>query len=308
MTNDAYRILSDEDVRGLPMGVAVGKMEDAFREMAAGNLNAPPRFRVAGDGGDLVFTAGSAAGSENVLGFRVYDTFPTTSTSADQKQIVVVYGNGDGRLKGLVIGRLLGATRTGAIGGVAIKHLSRPDSKVLGVIGTGYQAVTQVKAAFAVRDIELVRVYNRTRGKAEAFAAAVAKEQGVGVQVVDSAREAVRGADILLCVTNSATPVIESDWLKPGVHVNNVGPKLVARHELPLDIGGVCEVVVCDSIQQAAGYGEPFYLPPETFVGLDQIVAGAAAGRPSPEARTLFVSVGLAGTEVILANALLDRE
>ncbi|MFZ0544973.1 MAG: hypothetical protein WAM60_06025, partial [Candidatus Promineifilaceae bacterium] len=71
-------------------------------------------------------------------------------------------------------------------------------------------------------------------------------------------------------------------------------------------VADICDLVVCDSIQQAEGYGEPFYLPPETFTRLDDIVAGKAAGRLSSETRTLFVSVGLAGTEVILANALFD--
>jgi ornithine cyclodeaminase len=304
MNEHDYKILTDEDVRRLPMGMAIDAMEAAFREMAAGTLIAPPRFRVDGGAGSLVFTAGAATGTEKVIGFRVYDTFPKTSTSADQKQVVAVYSNEDGRFKGLVIGRLLGSMRTGGIGGVAIKRLSWPDSKVLGVIGAGYQTVTQVKAAFAVRDIKLARFYNRTRAKAEALAAAVAKEHHVAVQVMDTAREAVAGADILLTVTSSPTPVIESGWLEPGVHVNNIGPKLRSAHELPLDIGGVCDLVVCDSIQQAAGYGEPFYLPPDAFTSLDQIVVGQAAGRPSPEARTLFVSVGLAGTEVLLANAL----
>lgn len=304
MNEQNYHILTDEDVRQLPMETAVEVMEGAFREMAAGNLVAPPRFRVEGSKGDLVFTAGSTSGEEKVIGFRVYDTFPGTSTSAEQKQVVVVYSNEDARLKGLVIGRLLGSMRTGGIGGVAIKHLSRPESKVLGVVGAGYQTVTQVKAAFAVRDIERVQLYNRTRSRAEDFAEDIAAEHKVPVEVVDTAREAVEGADILLTVTSSHTPVIESAWLEPGVHINNIGPKLLSAHEMPLDIGEVCDLVVCDSIQQAAGFGEPFYLPPDTFTALDQIVVGKATGRPSPEARTLFVSVGLAGTEVILANAL----
>jgi ornithine cyclodeaminase len=306
MDKKDYLILTDDDVSEMPMAFAVQKMEDAFREMAAGNLNAPPRFHVAGNNGELIFTAGSSTGEENVIGFRVYDTFPGSLSTPYQNQVVVVYRNGDGYFKGLVIGRLLGSMRTGGIGGVAIKHLSRPDSKVLGVIGTGYQAVTQVKAAFAVRDIELVRFYNRTRSKAEEFAAGVAEDHNVVVQVVDSAREAVAGADILLTVTDSGTPVIESVWLEPGMHVNNIGPKMAVRHEMPVDIVNVCDLVVCDSIHQVEEYGADFFLSPENFVALDQIIVGNVAGRPSAEAITLFVSVGLAGTEVVLANGLFN--
>ncbi|MFZ0546063.1 MAG: hypothetical protein WAM60_11525, partial [Candidatus Promineifilaceae bacterium] len=207
MIRPDYQILTDDDVRQMPMAFAVQKMEDAFRELAAGNLNAPPRFHVEGSKGSLIFTAGSVTGAENVIGFRVYDNFPGSLSTPHQKQVVVVYSNTNGEFKGLVIGRLLGSMRTGGIGGVAIKHLSRPDSKVLGVIGTGYQTHTQVKAAFAVRDIERVQMYNRTKSKAEAYAAEVAAEYDVPIEVMDSAESAVRGADILLTVTNSKTPV-----------------------------------------------------------------------------------------------------
>jgi ornithine cyclodeaminase len=123
---------------------------------------------------------------------------------------------------------------------------------------------------------------------------------------VESAREAVAGADIVICDTNSGTPVIESGWLEPGVHVNNIGPKLASRHELPPDVADVCDLIVTDSLAQVEGYGQPFYLPPFTMTSLDQIVVGNAPGRLSAGARTLFCSVGLAGTEVVLANALIE--
>jgi ornithine cyclodeaminase len=302
-----YVVLTDEHVREwLPMAVAVEKMEDAFREMAAGTLAAPPRFRVEGGEGDLVFTAGAATGPEGVIGFRVYDTFPERATSAEQKQLVAVYDVQDGRFKGVIIGRLLGSMRTGGIGGVAVKHLSRPDSKILGVIGTGYQARTQVMAALAVREIEQVQLYNRTKARAEQFAAWVEETHDTAVRVVESAREAVAGADIVICATNSGTPVIESGWLEPGVHVNNIGPKLAGRHELPTDVADVCDLIVTDSPAQVEGYRQPFYLPPLIMTSLDQIVVGDAPGRVLAGARTLFCSVGLAGTEVVLANALIE--
>lgn len=287
------------------MASAVAKMEDAFREMADGTLVAPPRFRVEADSGGLVFTAG-AANQEQVIGFRVYGTFPRPAGVDEQDQLVVVYDTGDGSLKGLVIGRLLGATRTGAIGGVAIKHLARPDAAVLAIIGVGYQARTQAAVAVAVRNFREVRLFSRSRAKAEQMAVEIGHKTRAQVWVMPSAQAAVEGADVVIGATTSPRPVLESNWLRPGVHVTTIGPQFADAHEMPLDIADRCRVIATDSLAQVTGYGRPFFISDlERLTGLDQIVSGQAPGRTSPDDITLFCSVGLAGTEVVLANYLL---
>ena len=164
---NSYLVLTDADVtEHLTMPVAVEKMEDAFRELAAGTLVAPPRFRVEAPKGALVFTAGAATGAEQAIGFRVYDTFPS-SASTDQTQLVAVFDSETGWFKGVVIGGAIGAMRTGAIGGVAVKHMARPDARVLAVVGAGLQARTQLRAAMAVRTFEQVFITSRTRSSAE---------------------------------------------------------------------------------------------------------------------------------------------
>jgi ornithine cyclodeaminase len=100
--------------------------------------------------------------------------------------------------------------------------------------------------------------------------------------------------------------VLETAWLKPGAHVNSVGPKFTGAHEMPLDIVEVCQVIATDSLAQATAYAKPFFIEDlDRVAGLDQIVAGRINGRRSENDITLFCSVGLAGTEVVLANELL---
>jgi alanine dehydrogenase len=304
----SYHILTDDDVRRLlPMPDAVRAMETAFREMANGSLVAPSRFRVESPDVALVFTAGAATAYEKVIGFRVYDILPSDSV-ADPVQMIAVYDSETGAFKGVIFGRLAGSMRTGAIDGVAIDHLARSDASTLAVIGAGYQARTQLAACMTVRAFNRVTLYSRTATRAEAFCREIADQHGVPCEIAGSAHEAVRGADVVVCATNSRVPVLETTWIEPGMHITTIGPKTVDAHELPLDIAGVCDIITTDSLAQVRAYDPPFYIgETEKIVGLDQIVAGHASGRESPEDITLFCSVGLAGTEVVLANRVFQR-
>jgi ornithine cyclodeaminase len=312
-----YRILTDEDVsRALTMRQVIAKIEDALREKAKGTLVSPPRFEVKGGKGELVFTAGAATGNEKVVGFRVYPAFPGSST--DEDQLVAVFDGDSGAFKGAIIGGLIGAMRTGAIGGVAAKHMSRPDSKVLGIIGSGFQAKTQLEAAAAVRQFEAVRVFSPNAEHRQAFAKQMGEKLSLNIQPVALAEEAVSTADVIICATSSIRPALKSRWLKPGTHVTTIGPKWKLAHEIEMDLAKRAQVIATDSLAQAKAYRRralffdlPFFLSGtpemERLVELSDIVAGNKPGRTSPEDFTLFCSVGLAGTEVVVANEALRR-
>lgn len=299
-----YAVLADEDVdRHLSMDVAIGKMRDALLESAQGTLLAPPRFRLETPAGSLVFTAGAATGAEHAIGFRVYDTF---GSGTARPQLVAVFDAVDGELRGVVIGHRIGVLRTAALGGVALDCLARADASTLGVIGAGPQAREQVRAAACIRDLREVRVHGRTASRAEALCADLERELGVPMLPVASAREAVEPADLVICATNSAEPVLDADWVAAGAHVTTIGPKLRGAHELPVELADRAACIVCDSPAQARAYA--FFLGDDVaLVGLDQLVSGSASGRNSAHEITLFCSVGLAGTEVVLAAELLRR-
>lgn len=306
----AYQIITDEDVLNiLTMTDVIQKIEIAMREKADGTLVAPPRFRVEAEKGALVFTAGAATQHEQVIGFRVYDTFPHAAN--DWSQLVVVFDSENGAFKGIVIGSAVGRLRTGAIGGVAVKMMSRPDSKVIGVIGAGVHARTQLEGAVAVRDIEKVLVYSRTPANREGYADEMSQKLGINVEAVDSAEKAVRLADIVLCATKSPSPVIQSTWLKSGTHINTVGPKYLDAHEMDIEVAEKSTLIVTDSMAQVEGFGSTFFLENtphlSRMVELSDLVVGKHSGRTSPDDITLFCSVGLAGTEVVVANEALHR-
>ena len=300
-----YHILTDEHVHKLvTMRDAVTVMQAVFRTMANDKLVAPPRFRLDAPlgNGALVFTAGA---TPQALGFRVYDTFPSPS-GTEQVQLVAVFDGNTGNFRGAIVGSAIGAMRTAAIGGVAIDQMARQDAQTLVIIGAGFQARQQVQAALAVRDFEQVILYSRTRSSAEKLQTFIKRRFTVACEVVDSAEIATRQADVLICATNSRHPVFETAWIKAGTHISSIGPKARAGHELPDDIDTICTSVATDSLAQLNGY-DHFLQGRVTIVGLDQIVAGKQIGRITDNAITLFCSVGLAGTEVMLADLVLQK-
>jgi ornithine cyclodeaminase len=293
------RLLFDEEVRGhLTPTLAVEAARAALIDAYQGRLESPPRIHATVGRGALVFTAGGYA--EGACGVRVYQT---GQAAADQ---AVLVWDGDGRLSGCIVGVELGSMRTGALGAAATGALARTDAQIVSVIGSGRQAWAQLWALTAVRQIVEVRVYSPTEGHRRAFAERAAGELGMNATPVPSAQQAVVGADIVILATRSEQPVISSAWVTAGAHVNTVGPKMLSAHETPPDLAADAAVLVSDSPGQAAAYGEPFFTSRE-LTHLGAVLCNDTPGRTSDADITMYASTGLAGSEVVVANALLNR-
>lgn len=306
------RFLTDADIDPrADMPLAIEAIEHALAARRAGTFVAPPRHHVAlGAAGELVFTVGGVVGDGGgAFGFRAYETFP--GVGPGRAQVVAAWDTATSDLAGVVVGNTLGALRTGAIGGVAIRHMARADAPIAAVIGAGEQARTQLIAAAAVRTLREVRVFSRAEDGRRRFARDMAAALGIPVRVVASARAAVEGATLVLCATTSTAPVLEAAWLEQGTHVNTVGPKVQGGHELGVDVAARAAVIATDSPAQARAYGKPFFLDGTPHMArmadLADIAGGVVAGRLDEAATSLFCSTGLAGTEVLVAQALLAR-
>ena len=291
-------VLFDRDVRaGLDAESAVRAARRAVTDSYRGLLSAPPRLHSGLGENGLVFTAGGYDGG--VVGFRVYGLWP-----GESDQAVLVWDAG-GKLLGVVVGAELGARRTGALGGVAVDALARANAATLGIVGTGMQAWTQLWAIAAVRKLTAVRVFSPTLANRRRFAERARTELGLEASPSETAEEAVTGADIVVLATRSDQPVIEAGWIRDGTHVSTVGPKLASAHETPPELADRAEVVVSDSPDQAAAYEEAFFTTrPLTHLGA--VLTREHSGRTGDGDVTLYCSTGLAGSEVVLAEALLS--
>lgn len=292
------RLLSDEDVRArLTPELAVAGAREALVDAHRGRLVAPPRAHVELGERALVFTAGALA--DGTAGFRVYQT------GVEESDQAVLVWTPDGRLAGCVVGTELGAARTGALGAAAVDALARADARIVGVVGSGRQAWTQLWAATAVRRIAQVRVFSPTEAHRERFAGRARAELGLDAAAVSAARAAVDGADVVILATRAETPVIEAGWVAPGAHVNTVGPKAAGACETPPGLAEAAAIVVSDSPAQAAAYDAPFFTPRE-LTHLGAVIAGDTPGRTSDADVTLYASTGLAGSEVVIARRLFE--
>jgi len=201
---------------------------------------------------------------------------------------------------------------TGAAGGVASKHLARKTPRVVGLIGAGAQARTQLLAILSLYGkLAQVRVWSRTKETREIFIEEMKPVCAGNVDqmvAVEEAENAARGADILITTTSSRAPLIMNDWLSPGMHINCIGADAPGRQELDPAILKRARIVV-DDWEQASHSGEinvsvskGILKHKDIWGELGEVVAGLKQGRTGDDEITVFVSTGLAIQDAVTAN------
>jgi thiomorpholine-carboxylate dehydrogenase len=187
--------------------------------------------------------------------------------------------------------------RTAAASAVATKLLAAPESKVLGILGSGVQARSHVEALRLVRQFKEVRVWSPTQEHAKQFA------NEIGGTTV-SGEQAVRGADVVVTVTSSKTPVLKGSWLKPGCHMNGIGACRPEWRELDDDAMRT-SVVFVDSREGALKEsGDVILSRAKIYAELGEALAGKIPSRANET--TIFKSLGMA-VEDIAAALLVYR-
>ncbi len=157
--------------------------------------------------------------------------------------------------------------RVGGGAALGAKWLSREDSHVVAMIGSGGMARTFLEAFTCVRDIRLCKVYSPNGARREAYAAEMSKQLGIEVRAANSAREAIRGADILSSCTDSMRPVYDAEWIEKGMHVTNLG-----RREMPDAAAEKFDVVVRQGVaglqmRQTERFQAERGLSPAAYIG-----------------------------------------
>jgi ornithine cyclodeaminase len=296
------KIISDKDLWNIDVRLAADAILRFLLQSDTGADNAPPRTVVTLDNDALAITAGAGP---NEFGFRAY-TYRAGLERDHEDQIVACWDRKTHRLKALAVGERLGAWRTGILGGIAFDTLKQQEIETCCVIGTGLQAFTQVRAIAALARPERFLVFSRNEERRAAFALKL--EEDTGIRAISSARiEAlVRAADALVVATSASEPVFDIAWLERCKHISTIGPKSKHRHETPVDVAIWADQIVSDSPQQIAQQGGDHFLA--DVLSLDQIDDLGTALRSdhtvNADRRTLYLSAGLAGTEVALLDAL----
>ncbi len=298
-------ILRESDVQDLiEMPDIVAAVEDAMRELGEGDAQNEPRRRAFGPGGLLNVMFATYPGA-NCSGAKMY-----TVSNGHVRFLVVLFGV-DGSLQALIEADFMGAYRTGAATAVAVKAIGLPGSATVALIGTGWQAATQALALASVLEIKELRVYGRNEERRAAFAEEQHEQLGVPTVASPDPEAAVRGADVVVTVTTSHTPVLEADWVEPHAMVVAVGSNFRNRAELPPELVERAQTVVVDQLGtaelesgdliQAAEAGKFDWTQ---AVELGSVVAGRWE-RPDEPGITLFESHGLALWDVAAGSVVL---
>ncbi len=289
----------DESVvrQHLGMQELIPAMEKALIDFSAGRVIQPVRSIIAVDppGGFLGIMPAFSQG----LGLKVVTFYPPNAEIGLPTHMATIFLVDPKTGTPLVVmdGRLITEMRTAAVSAVATRLLASPDAKILAILGSGVQARSHVEALRLVRKFEEIRVWSRTKENAETFAVEIGATSM-------AAEDAVRGADVIVTVTSSQTPVLRGAWLKPGCHVNAVGACRPEWREL--DDEAMQNLVFVDSREGAQKEsGDIILSRAKIYAELGEALAGKVPARP--DETTIFKSLGMA-VEDIAAALLVYRK
>lgn len=295
------RILSDQDIDRVPLNVLNDAISAHIVADAAGDASSPPRHIVDISRGAVSLSVG---GRNGYAGFRASETFHSPDAEHEE-QIVAGWDTTTGNLFGIAVGDRLGAIRTGCIGGIALDVMAPREVKTLALIGTGKLAESQLAAAIALRQFQQIRIYGRQPVAATELAKVYRQKTQTPIQISSTPEEAVHNADIVILASASATePVISTDWVAPHAHITTIGPKTKTRHELPIGLVHRAKIIASDSPQQILASPTHFLQGEQSAKRIKHL--GGLIGKFNPDKDrgiTLFLSSGLAGTEVAALKA-----
>lgn len=302
--------ITEQQVREtLTMAKAIELLEDGFRRLGQGRAVNHPRRRVRLENGAMLHYMAAGDNDSGFLGGKVYATNPRTGA-----HFVVLLFDPSGSPAATIEADLLGQVRTGAASGVATRYMARKEAATLGMIGSGYQARSQLEAVAEVRKLSRARVYSRSAENRGRFAREMSERLGLAIDPVDSAEKAVREADIVVTITNSRQPVLEGEWLPAGCHVNAAGSNRAKRREIDARTMERAAVIAADSVEQAKiEAGDLIQAADEGRLDwgkvseLSAIISGRIPGRTSDQDITLFESQGLAIEDLAAAEYVYQQ-
>jgi ornithine cyclodeaminase/alanine dehydrogenase-like protein (mu-crystallin family) len=298
MSSKQPLFLNEELVREhLRMADLIPAMEKALIDFSEGKVTQPVRSVINVDppGG---FLGLMPALTPEGLGLKAVTFYPSNAEHGIPTHMATIFlvDPRTGRPLAIMDGRLITEMRTAAVSAAATKLLAVPDSKILAILGSGVQARSHVEALRLVRRFEEVRVWSPTKAHARQLA------EEIGGTAV-SAEEAVRGADVVVTVTNSKTPVLKGSWLKPGCHVNAIGACRPDWREL--DDEAMANTVFVDSREGALKEsGDLILSRAKIYTELGKALTGKILSHA--DETTIFKSLGMA-VEDIAAATLVYR-
>lgn len=311
------RILGQDDVRRhLTFDVCIPLMREAMTSLSCGETRQPLRSIVHLDAGRAFGVMPGALSGGGVFGAKLVSVYPDNFErgAPSHQGAVMLFDPQTGTLAALVHAGEVTRIRTAAASAAATDALARPEATVLAVLGYGEQAAAHVEAISRVRLLTEVRVWGRSFERAEAFAARMADLVEVEVRGVATVSEAARDADILCTTTASVEPVLLSEAVADGAHVNLVGSSYAGPVEVDSALVGRGRYFA-DHAEGVRAQGSEFRVAKAEGViddrhllgEIGQVFSGDLIGRAGARDVTLYKSLGHVVQDLVAARWLLQQ-
>ena len=333
-------ILSNDDVaKVLTMRDCIDVMEDAYVELAEGRGVSRTRSDCFAPTAraDALYSLKTMDGVAPKLGVgavRINSDIITWPKRGNNLRREKVPAAPNGRYVGLVLlfavengeplailpDGVMQRIRVGAANGLGIRHLARKDAKTLGILGSGWQAGAQLMAACATREITSIRCFSPNEEKRTAFAGEMSALLNVDVLPVAQPEDAITGADIVMCATNSIDPIFFARWVEPGMHITSIkrpeidvetikrADRVVIHWNEPAPIQAATTGLVIEEKTEGRGWAVAGEVDFKKLPTLPELLAGRHKGRTSDDEMTCFINnIGL-GYQFAAAGALVYRK
>ncbi|MEP6540395.1 MAG: ornithine cyclodeaminase family protein, partial [Bryobacteraceae bacterium] len=289
---------TEDDVRRmLPMDQAIQCMREVFTALGKGEAQNQPRRRLALPSGSMLHSMAGSFGK--YFGTKIYSTNPKHGAWFT----FLLYDAETAKPLAQFEANYLGQIRTGAASGLAVDLLTHPLAGKVGIIGSGFQAQTQLDAVRAVRGVRSVKVWSRDEEKRNQFAA------DNDAEATRYAEQAVAEADIIITATSSKDPVLQADWVGRPVLVNAMGANHANRRELPSDLVRTADRIVVDSLEQARIEAGDLVLALDgrEWNKVTELATVAQHGKSPLTGLTIFKSVGIGVEDVAVAAYIYEH-
>ena len=287
-------------------------IEDAFKNLAQGKTTMPPilRLDIEKYHGESDVKAAYIEGLDSYAikiasGFFNNPKLGIPSSNG----LMILLDSQTGVIKSVLLDKgYLTDVRTAIAGAIAAKYLSNYDSTKAGIIGAGIQAKLQLEALTLVRKINTAYIWSRDSTKTKKFVEET-NNLNVDLEVCSSAEEVLRKSEIVVTTTPSKSPLIQSDWLKKGLHITAMGSDAEQKNELDPLIIKQCDLYIPDSLSQTTILGELHHALEKNIVSSDNaydelgnVILDSNLGRKSKDDITICDLTGTGVQDTAIAR------
>lgn len=305
-----YLSRADVERVALPMSAILTALEEMFREKGEGRVEMPPKPGIHPRPDAFIHAMPAFIPALGSAGMKWVAGFPDNQRRGLPyiTGLLILNDPETGVPLTVMDCTWITAMRTGAATAVAAKYLARPESASAGIVACGVQGRSNLEALAALFRIERVRAFDIRRDVAQRFAVEMSAKLGMPIEVVDSARVAVEGLDLVVTsgpILKEPKPVIEAGWLAPGAFASAVDFDSYFQGAALRE----ADRIVTDDVPQMEYYRELGYFraTPPAEAELGEIVCGRKPGRRNADERVICINLGIALDDMATAIHIYRR-